>query len=63
MTYSITVVVKDGKATVETSGEVHDGRYEIAGTPDDRGPNPGVRFTRHENYHGPADGPAGRKAG
>lgn len=63
MTYSIAVVVTDGKAEVETSGEVPDGHYEIAGNPDAHGPNPGVRFTRHENRPSSGARPPGGREG
>lgn len=57
MTYTMTVVVHDGQPQVEHSGEVPDGRYEISGTPGQHGPEPSVRFVRHENHPGTAAPP------
>lgn len=52
MTYEITVVVHDGQPEVEHGGDIPDGRYIITGTPGTHGPEPSVRFVRHENYTG-----------
>lgn len=63
MTYSMTVVVRDGQPEVEHSGDIPDGRYEVSGTPGQHGPEPSVRFTSHENYTGHAKPPAGSEDG
>lgn len=54
MTYKIEVVVHEGMPEAVPSGEIPDGVYVIAGTPDTHGPAPSVRFVRHENYTGEA---------
>lgn len=52
MTYSITVMVRDGQAEVEVAGKVPDGRYEVSGTPSAHGPEPSVRWTDPRNIIG-----------
>ena len=63
MAYEISVVVHDGQPEVEHSGEIPDGRYVVSGTPGTHGPEPSVRFIRHENYTGIARPRGGREGG
>lgn len=62
MPYTIDVVVHDGQPQVEHSGDIPDGRYTITGTPGQHGPEPSVRFTRHENHIGTTAPREGRES-